>query len=147
MQNRTPISIADLEVALEWSSSGQPYESQAFIDRTTGELHLQSMHGELGELLPPDLEDSSQYIAMPHKNDLDLGRQLVFDFADSESPHMADEVRRIFREKGAYGRFKVLLERTGELQKWYEFENAATQKALLQWAEDNGFQVEGGNAN
>jgi hypothetical protein len=54
--------------------------------------------------------DRDTGIATPHKNDLDIGQRLVFVFVDT---HLLDEysrVRQIFRRRGAYGRFKHLLE-------------------------------------
>jgi hypothetical protein len=141
MATRTSIRFADLETALDWSSAGGPFENQAFIDRSNGEVHLQSLHGEFGEALPDDLEDSTRYITMPHKNDLDLGRELVFEFVDSEAAQIADQVRSAFRHKGAYGKFKSILERAGLLKRWYDFESSAKKARLLCWAEENGFVV------
>lgn len=145
MATRTPIGIAALEAALDWSSAGGPFENQAFIGRLTGEVHLQSLHGDFGEELPEDIEDGTRYIAMPHKNDLDLGRELAFEFVGSEAPQLEAQVHSAFRQKGAYGKFKTVLERARLLERWYEFERAATKAALIRWAEDNGFEVGGRN--
>ncbi len=145
MATRTPIGIADLEAALAWSSAGSPFENQAFIGRLTGEVHLQSLHGDFGEELPEDIEDGTRFIAMQHKNDLDLGRELVFEFVSAEAPQLEAQVRVAFRQKGAYGKFKAILERTRLLERWYEFERIATKAALVRWAEDNGFEVGGKN--
>lgn len=141
MTTRTPISMDDLEAALDWSSAGGAFENQAFIDRATGELHFQSLHGDFEDELPEDLDDGTRYIVMPHKHDFDLGRALVFDFVDVEAPHLAEPVHATFRRKGAYGRFKTILERAGMLERWYAFEKAATHAALRRWAEENGFVV------
>lgn len=144
MTTPTPIQIADLEAALDWSSAGGRSENQAFIDRRTGALHLQSMHGDFGEELPEDIDDGTRYIAVPHKNDLDLGRELVFEFVGSEAPQLEVQVHAAFRQKGAYGKFKAILERARLLERWYEFEGEATKAALMRWAEGNGFEVVGG---
>lgn len=135
------VNMVDLEAALDWSSAGDPFENQAFIDRLTGSLHFQSLHGDFGEELPEDIEDGTHYIAMPHRNDLDLGRKLVFEFASSKAPQLEAQLHSVFRQKGAYGKFKAILERAHLLEQWYEFEGAATKAALLRWAEDNGFAV------
>ena len=58
---------------------------------------------------------------IPHKNDLDLGQALVFEFAASHLPDEYDRVRDIFRRRGAYGRFKDLLDSKGLLETWYRF--------------------------
>jgi len=51
-----------------------------------------------------------------------------------------DTVAGFFRRRGAYGRFKALLHARGMLERWYEFENRATEEALLAWCEENGIQ-------
>ena len=76
---------------------------------------------ELGEL-PDDIEDSEKYVPIPDKRELDLGKPLVLDFARQFLPNDIDEVRRIFTRKGAYAKFKDLLDRRGALDHWYDFE-------------------------
>ena len=140
----TPVHIdyTDIEVALDWSSSAGPYENQALICRRTGRVYLQSMHGDFEEEgLPEDIEDGSLYLAVPHKNELDLGRELVYRFVETEAPEIEAQVDAAFRKRGAYSNFKSILERLGLLQRWYEFEGAATRTALKGWAQENGFVV------
>ncbi|MBN1931551.1 MAG: hypothetical protein JW786_08095 [Desulfobacterales bacterium] len=47
---------------------------------------------------------------------------------------------RIFRSRGAYSRFKSLLDSAGLLDKWYEFEAEQTKSRLRQWCVENGLQ-------
>ncbi len=74
---------------------------------------------------------------------LDLGSRLAHRFVEQRAPQYEADVHGIFRRKGAYGRFKTLLERRGLLGAWHEFEQAATQAALLAWAEEEGMSVGG----
>ena len=98
---------------------------------------------DLGENpVPDDLDDSEKYIPVPDKRELDLGTQLVFEFADRYLPDRYDEIRALFRRKGAYGRFKSFLERCGKLEQWYEFSNAEEKRLLLEWCKENGLEVE-----
>ena len=90
---------------------------------------------------PEDIEDGTLYVAAPHKNDLDLGRELVFDFIESVAPQHVHSVESYFRQRGAYSKFKALLERESLLDDWYKFESKAMRKALLKWASENGFHV------
>jgi hypothetical protein len=60
--------------------------------------------------LPDDLETSDRYIAVPHKNDLGLGRRLALTFADREMPDSGEIVAGFFRRRGAYARFKDLVD-------------------------------------
>lgn len=141
MSDFVPIDPETLDSALEWSSSGAPFENQAFLSRSTGELFYQSTSGESEDDLPDDLEDGTVYIAVPHKNDLDLGRALVFDFAHTQGPVHFNAIEGYFRQRGAYAKFKSHLERTNLLDAWYAFEAAEKSKALEAWAAKNGFVV------
>jgi hypothetical protein len=141
MSAAVPVTFETLESALEWSSSAAPFENQALLSRTTGELFLRSLQGEFGEELPDDIEDGTAYVAVPHKNDLDLGRSLVLGFTEENAPTHLRTIESFFRQRGAYAKFKALLERANLLERWYEYEAAATRTALAAWAGDNGFTV------
>lgn len=66
----------------------------------------------------------------------------MFAFADELlPPALAHKVDEIFRRRGAYGRFKDLLEREGRLDEWYAYERQAAQAALLAWATEKGMRV------
>jgi hypothetical protein len=56
-------------------------------------------------------------------------------------PNDIDEVRRIFSRKGAYARFKDLLDRRGALDHWYDFEAKVEEKALRMWCDLNSIEV------
>ena len=70
---------------------------------------------------------------MPHKQDLDLGNRLVFHFVEEHLPDSYESVRDIFRRKGAYSRFRDLLEQHGRVDDWYRYEERATEAALREW--------------
>jgi hypothetical protein len=81
------------------------------------------MHGDFEEDgLPEDIEDGTLYLVVPHKNDLDLGRELVYQFLETEASEIEGQVVAAFRQRGAYAKFKSILERHGLLQNWYDFE-------------------------
>jgi hypothetical protein len=48
----------------------------------------------------------------------------------------------IFSRRGAYRRYKDLLEQKGLLDEWYDFEQQRTRQALLDWCEENGIELE-----
>lgn len=136
-----PIRYDSLESALLWSSAAPPFDNLALLSRATGELYFKSTYGDPGENLPPDIEDGSRYVAVPHKNDFDLGRELVLAFVDEHAPAHRQTVGAFFRQRRAYARFKTWLERHRLLDRWYAYEAAATRRALESWAADNGFVV------
>jgi len=141
MESDTLVSYDDLLTAFEWVNSGAPGENSAFVSRKTGALHWASVLMELDDEIPEDIEDGSLYVAVPHKNDLNLGKNLVLNFTDERLPESCATVATFFRHRGAYGRFKDLLERKGMLEAWYEYEAQAVEQALRTWSEENGLQL------
>jgi Uncharacterised protein family (UPF0158) len=135
------VKFDDLLSALEWSSSGESDDNTAVLSRTTGEVFLKSELGDFDQELPDDIEDDAIYIEVPHKNDLGLGRALAINFIDLTAPHLAKTVHAYFKNRGAYSKFKALLEREALLDRWYKFESEATRTALLEWASEYGFRV------
>ena len=136
------IEFRDIMDAFDFVSFGQMYEHQAFLDKETGKIYWHSEFGDNEEELPDDIDDE-RYIELPHKNELGVGKHLVFDFANEYLPSEVEEIELVFRRKGAYSRFKSLLERKGVLDKWYEFEEKAQEKALREWCEENAIQING----
>lgn len=132
----TTVKFEDLALAFEFVSSGAPDEHEAFVSLDTGAIHWNVDDEEM-----PDDLDSERYLAIPHKNDLDLGRELVLRFAEERMPQRYDRIDGIFRSRGAYGRFKDLLEAEGRLDEWYAYEAAATARALREWCQENGIHV------
>ena len=114
-----------------------------FLCRETGETHWHSGNGDSFEELPEDIDDREKYVKLPDKRDLDLGQRLVMRFTREELPDRYDKVVEIFSRRGAYRRFKDLLEHEGALDKWFEFQNAAEEKALREWCAENGVVAEG----
>lgn len=132
----------DLLLALQFVSSGEPSENQAYLCKDTGAIHYHSEYGDNEEELPDDFE-SDRYIAVPHKKDLNLGKGLALTFAAESLPDEQAKIRQIFSHAGAYARFKDLLERTGMLQRWYDYEAQAEREALLSWCKENNIEVSG----
>lgn len=142
MEPGPKLKLSDLVDALEWSSAVGPVDTAAYISRRTGKIYWEGEEGILPDEPPSDVADESSYACVPHKRDLDLGHALVSDFAESQDPQMRDEVRDCFSRRGAYRRFKDLLDRRALLQAWYDHEQKAVERAIREWAEAEGFQVE-----
>lgn len=135
-----PVSFKDILDAYEFVSFGGTGEHQAFLCKQSGKIYLHSdLSDELDEL-PEDI-DSDKYIQIPDKKDLELGKPLVLEFARQFLRADLDKVRQIFSSRGAYARFKDLLEHRGALDQWYDFEAKAAEKALREWCELNSIAV------
>jgi hypothetical protein len=140
-EERMAVSFKDIMDAFEFASLGAPHETEAYLCKESGKTYLHSEFGDNFEEMPEDIEDNEKYIRIPHKNELDLGRPLVFAFVEERLPDDYDAVRRFFSKRGAYARFKDLLERKGALQEWYDFENKAQEKALREWCDENSIEI------
>jgi hypothetical protein len=134
------IGYDEIENAFCFVSMSPKFMHSAIISLETGKIYYISELGDFDEL-PDDYEDFEKYIGIPHKNDLDLGIDLVLEFVSESLPEHFAEVREIFHHKGAYTRFKGLLRSKGLLEKWYRFENERTESALREWCAENGLQV------
>ncbi|OIQ72444.1 hypothetical protein GALL_459300 [mine drainage metagenome] len=135
------INYAELRNAFEFVSLGSRGEQSAYICLDSGVIFWQSSTLELDENVPDDIETSDRYISVPHKNDLKLGQNMALSFIDQELPYDYNTVASFFRKKGAYRRFKELLQSQGVLEKWYAFEEQACDRALVDWCQENGLQL------
>jgi hypothetical protein len=135
----TTIDYNELELALEFVSGGVIASANAYISRDTGKIYWEL--SELDEELPQDINDSELYVQIPSKNELYLGKPLALKFAAKHLTDSYNTVEEIFRSRGAYGRFKSLLETKDSLEEWYEFEQAEVKAALNEWAESEGFSI------
>lgn len=135
------IKWSELLDAFEFASIGSLGENVAFVDLDTGLFHFISEEADLEEETPEDLESSDRYLALPHKNELELGKQLALSFIGQHLPNELDKVVGYFHKRGAFSRFKDLLEERGILEAWFTFEKQATEQALRQWCDEHDLQI------
>jgi len=88
------VNAEELRTAFEFVSFGAPLEHSSYICVDTGKIYCHSVSVGLEEEedLPEDLETSDRYIAVPHKNDLGLGRRIALAFVDQELSDEYDTV-------------------------------------------------------
>jgi len=138
------VRLDQLQDALDWASTSS-LTNEAYVCRETG--HIYWIPGDAGiadeeEDAPDDIEDSEKYALVPDKYYLDLGNKLAFDFAARYLADQYDDVRAMFRRKGAYRRFKALLQQRNLVEQWFAYNEEQTRKALENWCESEGFGVE-----
>ena len=137
-----PIKFSDIEDAFFFVSMGEMYMNSAILCIKTGQIFYISDFGDSDEL-PEDIDDDTdKYIDIPHKNELDLGKSLVLEFLIMYLPDSVEKVDSFFRKKGAYSKFKDLIDAKGLLDKWYAFEEEEQNKALREWCKDNDINFE-----
>lgn len=136
----TIIQYDELEMALEFSSSGEDFDSAAYIDTASGQIYYVS--DIVDDEYPDDITGNSQYLLVPHKRELDLGKPLPIEFTKEFMPEKINTVKHIFSSRGAYSAFKQVLQNADQLENWYQFEQQKIQEALLKWSKDMNLTVE-----
>ncbi|MCG2788167.1 MAG: hypothetical protein L6461_24020 [Anaerolineae bacterium] len=133
------INFSDIEDAFFFVGSESYGLHTAILNTETGVLYYRSEISDLDEI--DELLDWEQCVSIPHKNELGLGRELVFEFIETNLPDDDERIRQIFRKRGAYGNFKYLLESKGLLQRWFDFENQQTKEVFRKWCQENGIAI------
>ena len=136
------VNFSELQDAYIFVSSAGYGMHSAFLNKDTGQLFWRSEVGDLDEISDEDL-DWENCIDIPHRNDLGLGQQLVFEFIETHLSEEYEHVQLIFHKRGAYSRFKDLLESKGLLQSWYDFESEREEQVLRRWCHENEIQISG----
>ncbi len=130
------LKFSDIEDAFMFVGSEQYGMHSAYLCPATGRIYYISEMAGIDEAEEEGV-DVDECFFIPHKNELDLGRRLVFKYAMRRLPGEYEQVEQIFRKRGAYSRFKNFLETKGLLSDWYEFETECTERAIRQWCTDN----------
>lgn len=134
------IKFEDIENAFEYVSMAPMYTNSAFVNRRTGDIFYYSEYAGIEEL-PEGIEDvedifeDENFIDIPHKNELDLGKNLAIQFISINLPAEVETAYAFFRKRGAYSKFKNLLEQRNLLDEWYAFETEMQTKALKSWCQ------------
>jgi hypothetical protein len=110
--------------------------NRAVLCLDDGEIYFHSEDGVFDEL-DEDEFDCDNFLVIPHKNDLDLGQSLVFEFVEQQMPSDFGRVQEIFSHCCAYRRFKDLLDHRDLLQSWYDFQKQREEMALRVWCREN----------
>jgi hypothetical protein len=129
-------TFSEIQDAFLFVSSEQYGIHRALLCLDSGEIYYYSETGGLDEIDEEDFE-CEDFIEIPHKNDLNLGRSLVFEFVDQYLPDESHLIEQIFSGPGAYERLKDFLRRKRLLQKWYDFEKEREEQALRAWARES----------
>ncbi|MGJ0428765.1 UPF0158 family protein [Methylobacter sp.] len=133
--------LSDIINAIEFISADPALESEAFLSLNSGEIFIRSpdFEEEL-ENCPDDVDDSTEYLPLPHKHDLGLGVRLAHAFIDEYRPSASDDVYAMFRRRGAYARFKDWADREGLLDEWHRYEDESKTAAVREWCNENDIE-------
>ena len=135
------VKFNDIDTAVDVVSSSQG-GNQVFLSRDTGKLYyIYDFDDSMSDELPEDFEEGD-YLSIPSKDELDLKQNLVREFASGCSDEIQREIHDCFRKRGAYRRFKDLLDRYDLRESWYSFENQAEKDAICAWCADNKIELD-----
>ena len=135
------ISFDDIENAVMYVSAEPKFTNGVYLCKETGRIFYTSMLYDSDEL-PEDIEDPDKYQTIPHRNDLQLGNSLVYEFAEKYLPEDVDKINSFFHHRGAYSHYKDLLDSRGLLDKWHKFEDERRKSALEQWCQENCIEID-----
>jgi hypothetical protein len=141
-ERKVEMTFAELELAFEFVNLGGRRRTVAYVSRSTGRTYVCSEASGIDEL-PDDVDENDDYVEIPHRNDLDLGQQLVWKFVELRIPELKSEVQEIFSDRGgAWSRYTELLAGHELLDDWHRFDDERTREALLEWCRDVGVAIE-----
>lgn len=141
MSQQSPVKLGALEDTLLFLGGGNMYGNAAWVCRETGAVLCHSDDTDEFEPLPDDIDDEARYVPIPDQHELELGKPLALEFARTQLPACYEQVCEIFSHRGAYARFKDLLERHQSLDAWHQWEAEQTRQALRAWCADNGITL------
>lgn len=130
-----------IEEAYHFVNGARFGERRALLHRPSGKAYYTSTTADYGDL-PVDAETSGDYLAVPHKSALPLGKELVIDFVQERCPQQMVRVMGIFERKAAYRHFKEFLSGTGLLEEWYLYEDAREREELQAWCRENDLSLD-----
>jgi len=135
------VDLDELESAVMFVSSNGGYDNEAYLNRGTGQIFYNSALDGPDEDLPDDIADKKKYVSIPSERDLDLGMRLWIDFFREHAPDLYREACGISGRPKAYARLRDLMERSGLVEKWYNFKQAALDEALKEWCADHELEI------
>lgn len=126
-----------IDDAFHYVSDASPGERRAVVHRVTGQVFLASLKASYDER-PAGAETDPDYVAIPHRQELDPGKPLVLEFIRSHCPAELGRVEALFARPGAFRNVKDLLRRLHLLESWQVFEGQRIEALLRQWCVARG---------
>ena len=117
-------------------------DARLFYNPETGEFCC------IFENIDPEYDDSEKledgrWIAAPEQYEINEYRMMVDFAAGVTDPHTRELLSVALDGKGAFRRFRDVLDRTGLTDEWYAFRHDAYVIIVREWCEDHGIPYEG----
>jgi hypothetical protein len=134
------MSFDTINDAFHYVSDAPPGERTALVHRISGQVFLASFKAGYDER-PAGAETDSDYLTIPHRQELDPGKSLVLEFVRSHCPMELARVEAHFARPGAFRNVKDLLRRRQLLESWQVFEGQRLEALLRQWCAAQGLPL------
>ena len=119
-------------------------EATQEYDKATGEIHFiydGMVDGEINQELEEYICKSDDFIALPEKyeiNDYEIMREFIYTLPNGR---MQDNLLNAISGRGAFRRFREVLDDYGNTEKWYAYKEAAYEQIAREWAERHGIEI------
>jgi hypothetical protein len=146
-----PVKLNEVVDALESVREEHAY----YLDRRTGEIVLLTSEdlqaAEDDDLISeyPDwqresilkarevLKDSEAFLQLPDQFDIHEYKMMEDFCLTFEDRQIGQDLLRLIKGSGAFGRFKNAIHELGIEKVWYEFKRSALEEIAIEWLEEN----------
>lgn len=129
-----------IDDAFHYVSNAPPGERAAWIQRGSGKVFLSSTKAGFDER-PPGAAGDPDYLAIPHRFEIDPGKELMLEFAHAHCPRELRRIEGLFERSGAFRKVKDLFKQLGLLDHWQIFEEEQIAALLRQWCVAEGLEL------
>ncbi|MEK6742169.1 MAG: UPF0158 family protein [Nitrospirota bacterium] len=155
-RKKLKVDLSELVFAMEL---GETMERSGYLDTETGaiidmpddiiravedgetESALVDWDDELAEKADAILSDEKYRFLLIPKRDSREAYDLMADFAESvKDKGLREKLAIALDGKGAFRRFRTVLEQSGELDRWYAFKEERSRDAAVEWLLENGIE-------
>ncbi|MCC5880391.1 MAG: hypothetical protein JJU03_10920 [Idiomarina sp.] len=133
------MTYSELELAyMLVSAKGTGLEVNAYVERSTGEIHIDNIELNEGDEIPQDLAHGAKYAQVPSQeallNELELMRLLVERQLSGDEQAEFDKATMDMGDDEAVKSGIHYLNSIGKLATWRKLVSSVQEKALRNWA-------------
>ena len=144
--NGHTMTYSELELAyMLVSAQGTGLEVNAFVERATGEIYIDNIELNEGDVIPADLAHGAKYAQVPTQddllNELELMQLLVVRQLNGNEQADFDKAIMDLGDSEAVKSGIHYLNSIGKLATWRKLVATAQERALRNWADSEGLQL------
>lgn len=129
-----------IDDAFHYVSNAPFGERSAVVRRSSGQVYLASHKAGFDER-PAGSETDPDYLAIPHRQEIDPGMPLFLDFVSRHCPAERARFEALFARPGGFRNAKEQLRRLGLSESWLLFEEEQIASLLRAWCTAQGLEL------